>query len=114
MEKCPYCKELVEINHDDGYGYSEGQTYQQECDNCEKTFVYETVVTFDYYLDKAECLNGSDHEYQLVHTAPKEFSKMACIHCDERREMTEDERIGFGIGTKKDFFRNLEAETSTK
>ena len=29
-----------DINHDDGYGYEEDVTHEQECSNCEKTFVF--------------------------------------------------------------------------
>ena len=61
---CPYCQSAQDIYHDDGYGYDEGVTYQQECAACEKTFTYTTSISFRYKAERANCLNGSDHEWK--------------------------------------------------
>lgn len=89
--ECPYCGKQQEINHDDGYGYDESETYQQECNDCGKTFIYNTSILFLYESSKADCLNGYSHEWKATKTYPKEFTKMECVHCGERRECTEDE-----------------------
>lgn len=52
--KCPYCEHEQEINHDDGYGYEDGEDYEQECVSCEKTFDFTTCVSFDYYVHRQE------------------------------------------------------------
>lgn len=52
--ECPYCGEEIEINHDDGYGYEEGVSFQQECEHCGKTFVYSTSVLYNYDIEKAD------------------------------------------------------------
>ena len=39
---CPYCDAEVEINHDDGYGYDEGETHQQTCRKCDTAITYMT------------------------------------------------------------------------
>ena len=45
---CPYCGKGQEICHDDGYGYAEDKDYEQECADCEKTFLYTTSIHFHY------------------------------------------------------------------
>ena len=46
--QCPYCKTDQEINHDDGYGYEEGESHEQACIHCEKDFKFITSITFAY------------------------------------------------------------------
>jgi hypothetical protein len=87
---CPYCNAEIEINHDGGYGYEEGQTYQQECSKCGKTFVYETYVSYSYTLEKAECLNDGEHDYQETCTYPKVFGRMRCTMCGDEIPLPED------------------------
>lgn len=69
--ECPYCKEEQDIDHDDGYGYKEGETHMQECFDCEKSFAYTTSIHFDYYSKKADCLNGGKHKFKSVIHNPK-------------------------------------------
>lgn len=90
--ECPYCNKSQEINHDDGYGYAEDELFQQECSNCGKTFVYTTGIIYSYNAEKADCLNGGEHDYQLTHTYPKEYSKMQCSMCIDEKEPTKEER----------------------
>lgn len=59
--ECPHCGEEQEINHDDGYGYEEMKTHQQECAACEKTFTFTTQTRHSYDTGKADCLNGWPH-----------------------------------------------------
>lgn len=80
-ERCPYCDSKVEINHDDGYGYEEGELHEQQCDHCDKTFTYQTYISFSYSTYKADCLNGGDHEYKLRTSYPRRYSKMVCSAC---------------------------------
>ena len=90
---CPYCNEGLEINHDDGFGYEEDVTHQQECSNCHKTFVFTTSIHFSYEAEKADCLNGSDHNFKSTHTIPKHCTRMRCAVCDEEREPTKEEWV---------------------
>ena len=94
---CPYCDSMEEINHDDGYGYSEDRTYSQECSSCDKTFTYSTSIMYHYDVDKAPCLNGEDHKWGITMTIPRFFCKMRCEWCDEERELTEDEKVKHDI-----------------
>jgi hypothetical protein len=95
--RCPYCKAGQEINHDDGYGYDEGVKHTQECYQCGKTFVFETEISFDYEVSKADCLNDGEHDYQPIPTSPKEYTQMKCVNCYDRRDPTDEERVKFSI-----------------
>ena len=106
--ECPYCGHWQNINHDDGYGYEEDKTHQQECESCEKTFTFTTSIIYHYEADVADCLNGSEHDYERTNTHPSCFSKMMCSMCSDEREMTEEERISFNIPTKQEYFQSLE------
>jgi hypothetical protein len=106
--ECPYCHYEQDINHDDGYGYEENIYHQQECEKCGKIFLFETTISFYYDVFQASCLNDeSDHDYQLTHTFPREFANMECKICGDIRELTEEERILFNIGSKEDYFKSL-------
>jgi len=89
--ECPYCEKYNEINHDDGFGYEEGVKHEMDCSHCKKTFVFETAISFDYYSEKADCLNGSKHDFKAQTTFPRQFTKMCCTMCDAKREPTEKE-----------------------
>jgi len=89
--KCPYCGEEQEINHDDGYGYTEDETFEQECVECEKTFVFTTSISFHYEAAKADCLNGAEHKYKPTHTYPKKYTRMRCVDCGHERNPTNTE-----------------------
>jgi hypothetical protein len=104
---CPYCDAELEINHDDGFGYEEDVKHQMDCDECEKSFVFTTSISFFFDAEKADCLNGKGHNYKLTCTAPKEFSKMRCTDCDDERELTKTEREKFNIGTRMSYFENI-------
>jgi hypothetical protein len=105
-ENCPYCNTKVDINHDDGYGYEEGETYQQECSYCGKTFIYYTSISFYYELEKADCLNGSDHIFKPTVTVPKCFTKMRCTMCDKERLLTEEEKNLHKIPSEEEYFKS--------
>lgn len=89
--KCPYCNVEIEITHDDNYGYEEDTRHEQYCGDCDRNFTYTTSISFYYETFKADCLNGSDHDYKPIATFPKEFTKMECSTCDSRRKPTEEE-----------------------
>jgi hypothetical protein len=105
--ECPYCGKEQNIDHDDGFGYKEDVLHQMECKYCEKQFVFTTSILFHYYPEKADCLNDGNHNYQLTHTFPKEFSKMRCSMCDDERELTDEEMLKYNIGTKESYFEKL-------
>lgn len=105
--RCPYCNSEQEIDHNDGYGYDEGELHNQECSDCGKSFAYETAIIFHYTTYPADCLNGGEHKYLPIPTIPKEFTKMRCSECGDIRSMTDDERRENGIGTVHDYINSL-------
>lgn len=84
---CPYCGTGQEINHDDGMGYAEDETHQQECFNCGKTFIFTTSIMYHYYVEKAGCLNGAEHQFEETRTIPRCLRKLRCRACDEEKEI---------------------------
>ncbi len=81
--ECPYCEEGQEINHDDGYGYSEDVTYEQECSNCEKNFTFTTSISLFHQASKADCLNGGEHQLKKVFHVPRHYPEWKrCKDCN--------------------------------
>lgn len=91
--ECPYCGSDVEINHDDGYGYSEDELHQQECGNCDKTFTYWTSIYFSYSTNKADCLNGGEHNYRKTITVPVEYTKLRCEMCGDEKPLSPNAKL---------------------
>ena len=86
--QCPYCGHDIEICHDDGFGYEEDALHHYECDNCEKMFVFTTSISFYYHAEKADCLNGADHDMQPIIGAPEEnfIGRYRCSVCYEEED----------------------------
>jgi hypothetical protein len=78
---CPYCDAEVEINHDDGYGYSESELHEQECKNCNKTFTFATTIHFYYDTYKADCLNDGEHVFKEQKVFSDDFIRFRCETC---------------------------------
>lgn len=89
--ECPYCGHEQEVCHDDGFGCEEDTYHQDECSSCEKEFVFTTAISFSYCPKKADCLNGSDHNYKPTFTYPVSCTRMQCDDCGEERQPTETE-----------------------
>ncbi len=83
---CPYCGADVEINHDDGYGREEDRKHEQTCHQCDKTFVFTTMISFRYDAEKAPCLNGEAHDMQPVVHYPALFPQWKRCSCCEHEE----------------------------
>ena len=83
---CPYCNTNLKINHNDGYGYEEDELHQQGCSKCLKRFIYTTSIIYHYNTEKADCLNDSEHKYELTKTIPTEAARRRCTVCDEIKD----------------------------
>lgn len=79
--QCPYCNEWQEINHDDGYGYDEDRTFEQECSNCDMCFAYTASISFYYEAHQAPCMNGKPHEMETFYSTAYPDA-VRCKHCD--------------------------------
>jgi transposase-like protein len=102
---CPYCDAEQEINHDDGYGYEESKTHEQECDSCGKHFAYTTEISFDYNVAKADCMNDGEHIWKPTTTVPREWTQMECTMCNELREPTIEEKTQYSIPPKEKYIQ---------
>lgn len=89
--ECPYCEKGLEICHDDGFGYEENTNHEMRCGYCKKHFVFQTSISFYYEPQKADCLNGSPHDFKAQKTFPIEYTKMECQMCGETRKPTTEE-----------------------
>jgi hypothetical protein len=92
--ECPYCGCQQKINHDDGsYGCEEDTNYSQECIRCDKTFGYNTHISFFYAAFQADCLNGGEHKWYTGACHPEFMTMRRCETCDEEEFVhTNEER----------------------
>lgn len=83
--ECPYCETFQEINHDDGYGYAENETHEQECSKCGKIFVYQTSIMYSYDVEICPCKNGEPHNLIDIKGCPSEYfvGKKTCTYCGD-------------------------------
>ena len=91
--ECPYCGAEQEINHDDGYGYDEGEIYNQQCGQCDKYFAFTTGIIITHDAHKADCLNDGDHEWEPVNAYPKYWPDwVRCKNCGEENKGEIDQK----------------------
>lgn len=73
--RCPKCGTEQEVNHDDGYGYAEDETFEQDCVECGYEIHFTTRVSFDYNVYCSD-----QHElYQPLDDKPDFYM---CENCD--------------------------------
>lgn len=79
---CPYCKHEQEINHDDGYGFTEDIEYSQDCVNCGVEFKFTTSISINY---RVYCANG-DHDMKQspIEKYSHIYSCSKCAHSEIR------------------------------
>ena len=87
---CPYCGHDQDVNHDDGFGYDEGKKHEMQCYECDKHFIFETEIYFDYVPEKAECLNGGKHDIveKVRETSFETITHIHCTTCDGMKKTT--------------------------
>lgn len=88
--RCPYCGEMIMQEPEEGF--EQDVTYEAECPWCHKNFVYTVSLMISIDAEKADCLNGSEHDFKLTHTIPRELSRMRCTMCDLERSLTPEEK----------------------
>ena len=84
---CPYCNVEIEICHDDGFGYEEGELHEYDCYACGKNFVFETSIVIYHEAFPADCLNGAEHKFEKTHTYPVKYAKLRCEDCGLEKEI---------------------------
>ena len=90
--ECPYCGEGNDVCHDDGAGYAEEEAHEMECDKCEKTFTFQTHISFSYYPEKADCLNDGNHQLttwcRLWVNEGEITEQRNCMTCEHKERRT--------------------------
>jgi hypothetical protein len=94
-DRCPYCNEPVEINHDDDYGLEESGVYEDYCPHCDKHFAYTTFISVNHDLTQADCLNGDEHDYDYTFTIPREYTRWRCTMCGDEKPLSAEEMDEF-------------------
>lgn len=89
---CPYCNKPQDVDRSEGYGTDENTVYQKQCEGCDKYFTFSVGIIFVYHEEKADCLNGSPHNWEPTITIPKKYTQMRCTMCYEERKLTPEER----------------------
>lgn len=91
--ECPYCMAEFDIDHDDGHGTQEGTTYEEQCPECEKYFVFYTSISWSYEGHKADCLNGSEHNLEKMNIHPNFWpDAVRCKDCDYENRGSPDKK----------------------
>lgn len=61
------------------------------CSECDKTFVFTTAIYFNYNPEKADCLNGGEHQWKQTNVHPRQYTKWFCMDCDAEKLLSETE-----------------------
>ena len=69
--QCPYCSLWDEASPD---SLEPDLLHKHECSHCEKRYTFTVEYSPDYYTQKADCLNGGEHDWQ-DHLADEDISK---------------------------------------
>lgn len=87
---CPYCEANNYVDCSARHGDDEDERFQSSCRKCDKNFVFQVKVTYDYVGFKAPCLNGEPHEYHKTKTYPPECARMRCDYCDHETPLPDE------------------------
>ena len=105
--ECPYCHSKNEVDFETYWDkIANDEAFVMECYNCEKLFVVEPYTSVTFHTEECKC-QGVDHEYEFSEAYPRCFSKMMCKHCGEERQLTEEERLKYGVGTIQEYVEEL-------
>jgi hypothetical protein len=95
---CPYCNEDFDVCTDDGAHYKDGESESEQCPNCDKYVMIYSSCSWYREASKADCLNGSDHEWsewfklwdgeqlKSEDRTGQVFERRYCNTCDEEQK----------------------------
>lgn len=93
--QCPYCEESFDLCHDDGAYYNHEEELEEcQCPECEKYFMVQSSQSWDFEGFKADCLNGSPHDWKQENGYPKAYyhGRFKCSMCDKEERRDEEGR----------------------
>ena len=89
--ECPYCGH--EYDYDGDYSFSQDETWEEECPKCEKLFMLTGWYEASFSSEKADCLNGGEHDYKPVKHFPRYWPDMVrCSSCGHEIKGDIDQR----------------------
>lgn len=91
---CPYCEHTYDLCHDDGAFYNEDYREKDECPECGKIFMVASSISWNFEAEKADCLNGGDHNWEQQRGVPREhfIGRFTCTQCDDEEHRDEEGR----------------------
>lgn len=76
---CPYCG----YEDQDSWELSESSD-NYTCGDCSKNFTYNSSVSRTFTSQKADCLNGAEHNWRDWHNVLPELKQRSCRTCNKR------------------------------
>lgn len=94
---CPYCDKENEDPYLEQPRVDE--VFEHECEHCEKNFVFTIDWNISYSEEKADCLNGGEHNWEKICGYPEEVyrNKRRCSMCDAEKKFTDEELKKFAL-----------------
>lgn len=89
--ECPYCEEELDDPDD---CYKEDEVYEHSCRHCEQNFTFTLSYSVYYESEKADCLNGGEHDWKPINGSPAEYfvNKRRCSMCDRQMTIKKDDQ----------------------
>lgn len=79
--ECPYCKCLTEVELERDWATTKNDPHEAKCCHCHKNFVFHTEFFLTLHPKKADCLNGSPHQFAEWLGLPHGYEKKECKDC---------------------------------
>lgn len=79
--ECPYCKCLTEVELERDWATTKNDPHEAKCCHCHKNFVFHTEFVLTLHPKKADCLNGSPHQFAEWLGLPHGYEKKECKDC---------------------------------
>ena len=65
----------------------ESYPYSFKCEVCRMTFVIQVTLTYALSAQKANCLNGGNHDYEETFARPRKHAKLRCKNCYDEKPL---------------------------
>lgn len=91
--ECPYCGHEQEVCQDDGHACEDGAIYGEQCYKCEKYFALTPCISYSFSGEKADCMNGGDHNWAYGCHALQKKVRRVCLDCHKSEWVCESEKL---------------------
>ena len=109
--ECPYCGYTYDLCHDDGAFYNTNEEpEEEECPECEKTYLVTPSISWHFEAQKADCLNGESCTMEragtsLHHRLPEgtKAGRYTCETCYKEEYRDEEGQVV----SREDFIKKV-------